>query len=61
MTQNTEKSEVVFFTSNLHDARWQPSIDLIDQPPRFIPLPKLLGTTLYHTPSFGTRVASIAA
>ncbi len=61
MTQNTEKWGVVLFTSHLHDARWQLSIDLIDQPPRFIPLPKLLGTALYHIPYFGTRVASIAA
>ncbi len=43
MTLNAEKCEVAFFTSNLHEARWQPTIHLEGQPLRFAPLPKLPG------------------
>ncbi len=28
MTLNTEKCEVAFFTNNLHEARWQPTVHL---------------------------------
>ncbi len=61
MTFNTEKCEVAFFTSNLHEARWQQTIYLEGQPIRLIPLPKLLGVTLDHAISFGLHVEKIAA
>ncbi len=53
MTLNTEKCEVAFFTCNLHEARWQPTIHLKGQPLRSTPLPKLLGVTLDRALSFG--------
>ncbi len=58
MTLNTEKCEVVFITSNLHDARWQPTIHLEGQPLHFTPLPKFLGVTLDHALSFGQHIAN---
>ncbi len=61
MTLNTEKCEVAFFTSNLHEARWQPTIHLEGQPLRFTPLPKLLGVTLDRALSFGQHIANITA
>ncbi len=59
MTLNTEKCEVAFFTSNLHEARWRPTIRLEGQPLRFTPLPKLLGVTLDRALSFGQHIANI--
>ncbi len=53
MTLNIEKCEVAFFTGNLHEARWQPTIHLEGQPLRFTPLPKLLGVTLDLALFFG--------
>ncbi len=32
MALNNENCEMVFFTINLHEARWQPTIPLEDQP-----------------------------
>ncbi len=61
MTLNTEKCEVAFFTSNLHEAGWQPTIHLEGQPLRFTPLPKLLGVTRDRALSFGQHIANIAA
>ncbi len=49
------------FTSNLHEARWQPTIHLEGQPLRFTPLPKLLGVTLDRALSFGQHIANITA
>ncbi len=59
MTLNTEKCEVAFFTSNLHEARWQPTIHLEGQPLRCTPLPKLLGVTLDRTLSFGQHIENL--
>ncbi len=59
--QHTEKCEVAFFTSNLHEARWQPTIHLEGQPLRFTPLPKLLRVTLDRALSFGQHIANITA
>ncbi len=59
MTVNTQW--VAFFTSYLHEARWQPTIHLESQPLRFTPMPKLLGVTLDHTLSFGQHIANITA
>ncbi len=61
MTLNTEKCEVAFFTSNMHEARWQPTIHLEGQPLRFTPLPKLLGVTLDRALSFGQHITNITA
>ncbi len=61
MTLNTEKCEVAFFTSNLHEVRWQPTIHLEGQPLRFTPLPKLLGVSLDRALSFGQHIANITA
>ncbi len=61
MTLNTDKCGVVFFTSNLHEARWQPTIHLEGQPLHFNPLPKLMGVTLYRAIPFGQHAANITA
>ncbi len=59
MTLNTEKCGMAFFTSILHEARWQPSIHLEGKPLRFTLLPKLLGVTLDRTLSFEQHFANI--
>ncbi len=59
MTLNAEKCEMAFFTSNLHEARGQPTIHLDGQPLRLTPLPKLLGVTLDRALSFGQHIANI--
>ncbi len=61
MTLNTEKCEVAFFTNNLHEARWQPTIHLEDHPLQFTPLSKILGVTLNRALSFGQHIANITA
>ncbi len=59
MTLNTEKSEVAFLTSSLHEARWQQTIHLEGQPLRFPPLLKLLAVILDRALSFGQHIAII--
>ncbi len=61
VTLNTEKCEVAFSTSNLYEARMQPTIHLEGQPLRFTPLPKLLGVTRDRTLSLGQHITNIAA
>ncbi len=61
MMPNTDKCEVIFFTSNLHEARWQPTIQLEGQPLHFVHLPKLMGVTLDRAIPFGQHVANITA
>ncbi len=57
MTLNTQKCDLAFFTSNQHEARWQPKIHLEGQPLRFTPLPEL---STAHSP-FGQHIANITA
>ncbi len=57
MTLITEKRGVAFFTSNLHESRWEPIIHLEGQPLRFTPLPKLRGITIDRALSFGRHIA----
>ncbi len=47
--------------SNLHEARWQPTIHLECQPLRFTPLPKLLGVTIDRALALGQHIANINA
>ncbi len=61
MTLNTEKCELAFFTSNLHEAQWQPTIHHEGQSLRFTPLPQLLGVTLDRALSFGQHISNITA
>ncbi len=52
ITLITEKFDMTFFTSNLYEARWQPTIHLEGQPLGFSSLPKLLEITLDRALSF---------
>ncbi len=61
MALNTEKFEVAFFTSKLHEAQWQPTIHLEGQPLHFTSLIKLLGVTLDRALPFGQHIANITA
>ncbi len=50
---------MAFFTSNLHEARWQPTIHLEGQPQHTAPLAKLLGVTLDRALAFSQHIANI--
>ncbi len=50
---------MAFFTSNLHEARWQQTIHLEGQPQHTAPLAKLLGVTLDRTLAFWQHIANI--
>ncbi len=52
ITLNTGKFDITFFTSNLYEALWQPTIHPESQPLGIASLPKLLEITLDSALSF---------
>ena len=49
----SDKSEVTFFSTCTHEAKWKPTIHLGDSTLKFNPTPRLLGVFLDRTLSFG--------
>ncbi len=50
-----------FFTNNLKEARWQPSLQLDGTTLNTTSLPKFLGVTIDRALSFGLHVAAVVS
>ncbi len=61
ITLNTRKCEVAFFTNNLKEARWQPSLQLDGTTLNTTSLPNFLGVTIDRALSFGPHVAAVVS
>ena len=56
---NPKKCEFSFFSTDLHQATFQPRLNLLGIPLLFNPTPKFLGVTFDRTLSFGAHVQSL--
>ncbi len=61
LTLNASKCEVAFFTNNLKEARWQPSLQVDGTTLSTTSLPKLLGVTIDRALSFVQHVAAVVS
>ncbi len=59
MVLNADKCEVTFFSTNSHEANWQPPIIANSTRLHHNPLPKFLGVTLDGLLTFGPHIHSI--
>ncbi len=57
---NADKCEVTFFSTNSHEANWQPTITANSTRLHHHPLPKFLGVTLDRLLTFGPHIQSIS-
>ncbi len=60
MALNADKCEVTFFSTNSHEANWQPTIIANSTRLHHNPLPKFLGVTLDRLLTFGPHIQSIS-
>ncbi len=60
MVFNADKCEVTFFSTNSHEANWQPTISANNTRLHHNPLPKFLGVTLDRLLTFGPHIQSIS-
>ncbi len=60
MVLNTDKCEVTFFSTNFHDANWQPTIITNNTRLHHNPQPKFLGVTLDKLLTLGPHIQSIS-
>ncbi len=60
MVLNTDKCEVIFFSTNSHKANWQPTISVNNTRLHHNPLSKFLGVTLNRLLTFGPHIQSIS-
>ena len=60
LTLNAGKSESTFFSSNPHEAKWRPTINLGNRRLAYNPSPKFLGVHLDRTLSFQRHVKYVA-
>ena len=58
---NPKKCESSFFSTDPHQATFQPRLNLLGFPLLFNPTPKFLGVTFDRTLSFGTHVQSLCS
>ena len=58
---NLKKCESSFFSTDLHQATFQPQMKLLGLPLLFNPTPKFLGVTCDRTLSFGAHVQSLCS
>ncbi len=60
MVLNAVKCEVTFFSTNSHEANWQPTIIAKSTRLHQNPLPKFIGVTLDWLFTFGRHIQSIS-
>ncbi len=60
MVLNADNCEVTFFSTNSHEANWQPTIIANTTHSHHNPLPKVLGVTLDRLLTFGPHIQNIS-
>ena len=59
LTLNSTKSESTFFSTDTHESKWAPTLNIGGAPVSFNPSPKLLGVHLDRTLAFSKHVSYV--
>ncbi len=60
MVLNADKCEVTFFSTNSHEANWQPTISANNTRLHHNPVPKFLGVILDRLLTFGPHIQNVS-